>query len=342
MRHTRNLLLLLFGLLLAQANAQTKAPIFRVESNAVLIPTLVTKKSGEIVCGLKAKDFIVYADGVEQDFRLDESPDYETISIIVAVQLGGSAHILFENKQKKPWQSGSVLGGLGTMMENFVGKADSEIAIVTFDSNVNLLQKFTHNLPATLEKLNQLEGSRDRGAAILDAIDYSLQLFADCSPGQRRILFLISETRDHTSRMAKPDVLLKKIAESNIQLYSIAFKPLRLELARDLKERNPTQNKDPSKIDLNPAIRLAVNALAKNTVRPLADHTGGEYYLFSNRSSFDAALGRLANHFRNTYLISFQAKDTRPGSHNLSIRLRNAPSDVVIRARNSYWVGSHD
>jgi hypothetical protein len=161
MRHARNLCLLLFGLLWAQANAQTKGPIFRAKSNVVLAPTLVTKKSGEIVYGLKAKDFIVYADGVEQDFQLNESPDYETISIIVAIQRGGSAHILFENKQKKSWQSGSILGGLGTMVENFIGKTDSEIAIVTFDSKVNLLQEFTHNLPAALEKLNQLEGSRD-------------------------------------------------------------------------------------------------------------------------------------------------------------------------------------
>jgi hypothetical protein len=240
-----------------------------------LAPTLVTNKSGEIVYGLKAKDFIVYADGVEQDFQLNESPDYEKISIIVAVQLGGSARMLFENKQKKSWQSGSILGGLGTMIDNFIGKTDSEIAIVTFDRKVNLLQEFTHNLPAAVEKLNQLEGSRDREAAILDAIDYSLQLFAGCPPGRRRILFLISETRDHNSRTAKPDALLKNITAGNIQVYSIAFKPLRLQLARDIKNPSRAQNKDPSRVDINPAIRLAMNALAKNAVRPLADHTGG-------------------------------------------------------------------
>ena len=357
-------LLLLFGLLLWQADAQITTPVFRTESTVVLVPTLVARKSGEIVYGLTAKDFIVEEEGVEQAICLDESPDSEKISFVVAVQLGGSAYLHFEAKQEWPPGSGdsipqqlgrrkAALSGLGTMVEHFIGQAKGEVAIVTFDSQVELLQSFTGDLAAVSEKLNRLQGSGDGGAAILDAVSYSLDLLADRPPGQLRVLLLISETRNHGSRKAKLDGVLKQVAASNTLVYSVAFHPLRSELARDLKGQNPApiqaapppgrpqQTASPGPNLLGPLLTLAMNAMAKNTARPLADLTGGEYRTFSNKRTFDANLSLLANHVRNRYLISFQPKNPRPGAHVINVRLRNSPRDVVVLARNSYWVPVH-
>src|SRR5215475_14525217 len=47
----------------------------RSQANVVLIPTLVKDQQGGIIYGLKAKDFIVEDDGVEQPLRLDEERD---------------------------------------------------------------------------------------------------------------------------------------------------------------------------------------------------------------------------------------------------------------------------
>ena len=66
---------------------------------------------------------------------------------------------------------------MGTMLENFIGAMDAEIAVVAFDSRVSLVQNFTRDIPVVNEKLNGLEGSGDSGSAILDAVNYAFSLF---------------------------------------------------------------------------------------------------------------------------------------------------------------------
>jgi len=325
----------------AEENVPAEPMVFHVKSIDVLVPTLVTNKSGEIVHGLKPENFIVRVDGKEQPFNLNESPDSEKISIIVAVQVGGSAYLLFENRRKEAWDSGCILDGLGTMVENFVGAMDAEIAVVAFDSRVSLVQDFTGNLSIVKEKLNTLEGSGDSGAAVLDAVDYAFRLFGESKPERRHILFLISETRDHKSKTVKAEALDEKLAAGNIQIHSIAFKPLQLEVLRDLKSNKPAQRDNISQLEMIIiGVTIGVNALAKNAPRPLAENMGGEQILFFGKNSFDSTFANLANQFRNTYLISFQAPDTDPGFHKIQIRLRNAPKDAIVRSRSGYMADS--
>ena len=58
-----------FLLLAAMALAQEQ-PTFRTQSNVVLVPALVRDKSGEVVYGLEAKDFVIEDDGVVQKCAL--------------------------------------------------------------------------------------------------------------------------------------------------------------------------------------------------------------------------------------------------------------------------------
>src|SRR5262249_13645752 len=80
--------LLATGLVIAlpQQAPPAQQPDLRTQSNAVLVPALVKDKSGEIVYGLKAEDFIIEDDGVEQPIHMDEEPDASPISLVVAIQ----------------------------------------------------------------------------------------------------------------------------------------------------------------------------------------------------------------------------------------------------------------
>jgi VWFA-related protein len=358
----------LFVLCVSHADAQTNAPDFRVASNVVLVPTLVTDESGSIIFGLKKNDFVVKDNGKKQDIRLDASPDIETISLVVSAQNGGSARLLFDGgedeftrkhglKPEKLGRPGAVLSGLGTMVENFIGKSMSEIAVVAFDSRVQLLQDFTDDMGAVQNALESLQGSTDGGTAILDAVSYSLDLLARHPEERLRILLLISETHDHGSRKNELDTVLMQAASGNALVYCAAFSALRLEAVRDLKEtvsaqgpRKPVAVRNPTKPDpvepgfnlLKPLIRLITSAASKNFPRRLADSTGGEYHQFSDKRSFDAALGAIANSLRNTYRISFQPQNPHPGFHEITVRLRKGPEGASVRAKKSYWVDRNE
>src|ERR1700722_11295738 len=82
-------LALLFLFLAGSATAQEAT--IRSQSNVVLIPVLVKDARGHAVYGLKAQDFVVADDGVAQTMHLDEEAEAEPISLVIAVQVGGSA-----------------------------------------------------------------------------------------------------------------------------------------------------------------------------------------------------------------------------------------------------------
>jgi VWFA-related protein len=338
------------ALLLAQASA----PTFRAEPTIVMAPALVTSRSGAIIHGLSAIDFIVEEAGVEQQVHLDDTPESEPISLVVAVQRGGSAYLEFEqaNQSANP-ESGSApphplkrhtaaLSGLGQMVENFLGEAKSEVAVVTFDKEISLLQDFTGDVPAVAERLNTLQGSGGGGAAIRDAVAYSVHLLEGRPAGRRRVLLLISEQRDHGSHIGLSE-LLQQIARSNTLVYAAAFSPSRAELIRDVKGQNPAEpkvsaNHTTDQVNLLGPAFMAASAMRKNTARAVAELTGGEYQTFRNKRSFDDNLGLLANHVRNCYLLSFQPANPQPGPHQFTVRLRDAHSRLVVRARSIYWV----
>jgi hypothetical protein len=78
---------------LATFVAVTTQPAFsqetiRTQSNIVLVPALVKNTRGEIVYGLQAKGFVVEDDGVLQTPTLDESPETQPLSLVIAVQRG--------------------------------------------------------------------------------------------------------------------------------------------------------------------------------------------------------------------------------------------------------------
>src|SRR5262245_58432916 len=58
----------------------------RSRSNLVLVPTLVKDHQGAIVYGLHADDFIIEDDGIQVASRLDEAPEGQPISLVLAIQ----------------------------------------------------------------------------------------------------------------------------------------------------------------------------------------------------------------------------------------------------------------
>lgn len=115
--------------------------------------------------------------------------------------------------------------------------------------------------PATpAGKLRDLTGSGENGAALLDAVSYSLDLLEHEAKEQTKVLLLVSEQRDHGS-IVTVDQLVKRVTLSTTLIYSVSFSPVRAEAIRDLKEGNP----EPSAgVDLLRIIKLASDAMHKN------------------------------------------------------------------------------
>jgi len=342
--------MLLCGFVCAQDSPQSpQQPTFRAQSNAVLVPALVKGKNGAIVYGLHAEDFIIEDDGVEQPVYLDEEPESEPVSLVVAIQIGASAEAELPR-----------IRTLGTMLDPILSQGRTRCAIVTFDDVVELKQDFTTNTALISYHLQRLESGHDTGAAILDAVGYSVALLKREPKERRRVLLLVSETRDHGSHVVTAEDTVRAIADSNTLVYTLAFSPtlsnvldtLRGNTGKQVKPP-PQENRTPEEIvsgsvladgsprgsvPLMPLVVLAVQAMRQNTPKTIAEMTGGEYELFKSSKGFESRLIDFTNHLHNRYLLSFEPKDPHPGLHKVSVRLRQ-PRDATILARDRYWAG---
>src|ERR1700719_4547119 len=311
--------LLLFTLLTCGALSQDTT--FHSQANVVVIPALVKNAKGEVVYGLTAKDFLIDDDGVEQRVRLDEAVEGSAVSVVVAIQRGRRAKYEFPR-----------IRGLSSMLDPLVAEGRGRVAIVEFDSQVELVQDFSSKSEKTAETLKALQPG-DSGAAIVDAVDYSVKLLEKAPKERPRVLLLISETRDHGSQ-AKVEDVVAAIGQSNTAVYALAFSPSRSNILDTMRGNN--KNEMHPTPDLLAPVIMAAEALKKNTPQAVVSMTGGEYEMFATEKNFDLRMIDFSNHLHSRYLLSIEPKNPHAGLHQLRVRLRNA-GDRIVLARESYW-----
>lgn len=302
--------------------SQQDPGVLRVTTNLVLVPTLVEKGDGSIVYGLKASDFTVYDNGVPQQARLDDDMDLAPISLVVCVERGRDAPLVMQEIQQ-----------LGTLLQLFTGGGHTETALVVFDSKPVYLDGFSTD-PSYVEQDLQNLAPGDGGAAILDAVGFSLDLLEHQPQDRRRVLLLVSESRDHGSVHVSIPSLVQRIGQSNTLVLSLVFSPSRAEL------RNWGHGGGSSgTMNLLAPLMMTYNAMRKNVPRTLTRMTGGEYAPFGRDKHFQMDVLELANHAYNRYLLSFRPTNNTPGLHHLDVKLNNGIQADVI-ARTSYWAAA--
>jgi VWFA-related protein len=320
------LLFSIFFFALVCGVALSQETILRSQSNLVLIPTLVKDREGGIVYGLQANDFIMEDDGVEQPARLDEAPEGQPISLVVAIQRGRRASYEFPRMR-----------GLNSMLDPLFALGTARVAVVEFDSRVEITRNFTQDASLVADDLRNLQPGDD-GAVILDAIGSSVNLLKQEPEGRLRVLLLISETRDHGSHVKIEDAVAA-VGQSNSLMYALAFSPA---LSNILDTgRGTNKNEMHPGIDFLELLNLTAQAMRKNVPSTIASMTGGEYELFATRKKFEVRMNDFTNHLHSRYLLSYAPKSPHPGLHQVRVRLRAQPkekgSEDTVLARSSYW-----
>jgi VWFA-related protein len=304
---------------LALPTAHSDAPTLRVNANEVLVPTLVEKRGGGVVYGLRQGDFVLEDNGVPQKIRVQEEMDTAPVSLVVAVEQGGVSVLEFDKLAK-----------LGPLLDLFLSDGRSQAALVGFDSKPHLIRDYTHSSEQINQDLKHL-GMGDGGDAILDTVSYAVDLLESQPKEYRRVLLLISEERDHGSKHTKTEQLIEKIGRSDVLVLSVSFSPARAELLHDLKD-----NGDNRTMNMVSTLFMLVQAFKKNVTKEVAHMSGGEYTTFTGDKGFESRVVESAKHARNRYLITFSPSDPSPGLHTIQVRTA-VDYGARIVARANYW-----
>lgn len=298
----------------------------------MLVPMLVQSTAGELIPDLQARDFRLTDNGVEQKVSV-EAVEHQPLAVVVLMQTGGAAPRQFANYRN-----------LTPVLEAMMGSSAYRVALVTFDSRPEEIWNFPPRVEGLTDAFTHPEAG-DSGAAILDAVNYGIDLLQQQPANSRRIILLLSQAQDDGSKASAADVI-RRLGESNTTIDSVSFSPEKQWLKDQFtkpRHGNPPYQLSPVQppilgtFNLSAPIGVALKAMRTDAAAEIAALSGGEHMRFNNRLDLEAHLSALANHIPNRYTLSFRPSSQQPGLHSIEVQVLHQTQPLQVAARTSYW-----
>jgi VWFA-related protein len=328
---------------------------FNVRSRLVLVPVTVSDSNGRSVDGLEAADFRLLDNRWERKITVDTiATGVAPIALVIAVQSAGISTPVLEKVRK-----------IGVMIQPLVTGERGCAGVLSFSEKVAWLQDCTNNADAIQRALYRLKPGEHKQAVMLDAVSSAIEHLAK-RPNARRVLLLISESRDRGSETDLAAVT-KAAQSADVSIYALTYSALKTAftskapLTREPHDKSPqtTPEQDtmhtangapPSRYNpVSPKLvpeGQSVDPFAiltefghmrnVNATQVLAAATGGITFPFTRQQGLETAIARFGAELHSQYVLSFVPEGAAPGYHNLQVNLARI-GRFHIRARPGYW-----
>jgi VWFA-related protein len=314
-------------LLLSAAGAGAQ---FKSTATLVIAPATVTDSKGKLIDGLAPTDLVLYDNGVRRPIQVDET--YSPISLVVAIQASANSAAILD----KLYTSANLFTDL-------LAGDRGETALVTFADEVRVLRDFTaasDRLSAGLRSLH-VQGT---GAVALDAVMQSLAMLAKRKSDRRRLLLVIAEKRDRSSKVKFP-VVVEEAQRQNVLIYWLTYSPF-LEAftaqQKHVKSKDPGKDGEPLPPDMAPGNLLSVFTESAQQDKPdssveLTRVTGGRALGFLTKETLEEAIQAVASEVHSQYIVSFTPPASKAGQyHVIRMEVKGHP-EFAVRTRAGYW-----
>jgi VWFA-related protein len=337
------------------AIASAQETQFGVQSRLVLVPVTVTDLKGRTVDGLEPERFAVLDEGRRQTATVDTiGTGVAPIALVVAIQSSGISKPVLEKVRK-----------VGAMIRPLVSGEHGCTGVVSFSERIVWLQECTNDEDLIARAFEQVRPGEPKKARMLDATADAIEHLKKY-PNSRRVLLLISESRDRGSETALDQVMMAAQTEG-VTVYSATYSAIATAFTT---KSSATADPQPAKVPDRPSeqtgtlsgappmcgpngcpnpqlpppeqrvdILGGIGELARlgktNTTQALAKATGGTMFPFTRLKGLEQAIQKLGDELHSQYLLSFTPSDSRPGYHTIEVQVSGG--DFRIRARPGYW-----
>jgi VWFA-related protein len=320
---------------------------FRSTVPLVVSPTTVTDAKGQPVDGLTAADMVLYDNNVPQKIQVEAL--YDPISLVVAIENSVSSIAILDK-----------LGRSGVLFTDLLAAEGGETAVVSFASSVRLAQDFTADSTQLSRTIRALRGRED-GVALLDAVGESLRLLSGRNPSRRKVLLVIGERRDRSSK-TKIESLLSNTQIDRTTIYWLTYSTFLAQYTNRRKNvwdrMTDEQKEDPKRMhsskfptpeeeeplppELVPGSLLTgitelVHKSKVDVATLLSSTTGGRTFSFLRQDGLENAIQAVGQEVHRQYIVTFAPKPDEAGRfHSLRAEVRGRP-ELHVRTRAGYW-----
>ena len=326
---------------------QDSGVVLRENVNVVIAPTTVRDRGGELVNGLQLQDFELYDNNKLQKISADVRD--ESLSLVVAVQRSSNITEALPKIQK-----------IGPMLSTLVAGQGSEVAILSFDHRIQVVQDFTSE-PTRITQAMQKITPGSSNHAVVDAVSQSVRMLQKRPKDRRKVLLLIAEKRDRGSELHVRDAL-EQTQFANVAIYSLDISTVVAALTD--KGMPPPPPAIPAEAQHMPAggaatpttvaqnyyngnyipvfvdIFKAVKSIfVDDTLDVFTRYTGGKEYSFISEKSLEKAVTGIGEELHSQYLLSYSPNNQNEGGfHEIKVVV-NRPG-LEVRTRPGYWVAA--
>ena len=341
----------------AQDQKQSDQPLANIRTTVrnVVAQAVVFDRDDNYVGGIRPDQFRLFDNGREQNIHVDES--FVPISMVIAIQCNGEVDKILPQVNK----IGNLVGPL------LLGQ-QGEAAVIAFDSRVRTLQEFTADPDKITAAVKKIQ-SGSMSAHLIDAVDESIRMLRnrDISGKRRRIILLISESRDQGS-MGKGRETLIDLQMNNVMVYAVPMSRLLGKLTAPAPYPR-SNNNPPAMTNLPvglPSTPTTVGWLGMNDgdsaqfipllleiykdakgifkttpMEAFTRGTGGAEFSFYGGHGLEQAIQRIGNELHSDYTISYAPNNTEEGGfHRIAVDVTGHPEVRKVQTRPGYWVAS--
>ena len=277
--------------------------VFRAEVSAVLLYVTAIDKQGRYVSGLTADDFEVYEEGERQRITSFSS---EPRPMVVGLLLDTSGSMEGAKLARARQGALAFLDQIGPEDEAFV---------MTFDSFPMLRQDLTGNRTLLREALSDLQpgGATALNLAILQGADILAER------PERRALIVLSDGYD-TTQTVTVDQAVDYARRQDVRVYGIGI--FDASLGGDIRGRRSFDSFNPG----------------EDSLRSLADGTGGRSIILNSLGELLSAYEDIANELKSQYALAYRPSDpAKPGEwRKIEVRAKGAKE---VRTKPGYFGG---
>lgn len=333
--------------LAAQTTETGSNPELRIRElvTNVVAPVVVTDDRGNLVNGLQPHEFILRDNDKIQDVKVDVT--FQPIDVVVAIQADAVVEDVLPKIKK-----------MGSLLEALVVGEQGTVAIIAFDHRIRVMQEFTSDgakIKAALEKINP--GSSQ--ARQWDAVNDAARMLSKRAKDRRRVILLISETRDKGSEGRGRETLLA-VEFNNVMVYTVNMS----RFLNTLTAKTPVPRPDPippSARTLPGGVASTPNTVAQyggtgnvlpafveifrqvksifisNPAEVLTKFSGGREFGFVSQRALEEAVSKIGEELHSQYLLSYNPNNKLEGGwHEIKVQVRRP--GVNVRTRPGYWL----
>ncbi len=321
-------------LLLLTAAVWAQEPSFKTRAREVVVPVSVMTRAGKPVEGLQESDFQVFNDGKPQPARMVSGSSPLPIYALIVLQLDdGSAPALAKITKTASLISGYIANDMG------IGEP-SLAAVVTVGEDVRVVQNFTADPDLLGDTFAKLSATGNSGR-LIDGVNLACDLLAAKKTSARRVIVLISESRDVGSRARFSDVVVKA-QKNDVVIYSISYSAFLTAFTQKASDRPPPPDQpglyDPTDhggVNLLVIPMLLAQLAKTNVAEAFAQSTGGSHQKFTTLHGLEMQVTVIGAEIHNHYMLTFTPPQSQaPGYHELTVTRRSArpcKSRILVR-----------